>query len=83
MDEAVVEEEVAEQVAVAERGSAGQVEVANGQQHEPDEVVVPTLWQWLGEGLESGFPASCSYLKVLQGSHSSLISCSWEKLCPQ
>jgi len=69
VDEDVVEEEeVAEQVAVAERGSAGQVEVANGQQHEPDEVVEPTLWQWL---------------KVLQGSHSSLISCSWEKLWPQ
>ena len=49
VDEGVVEEEVAEQVAVAERGSAGQVEVANGQQHEPDEVVVPTLWQWLGK----------------------------------
>ena len=46
-----------EQVAVAERGSAEQVEVANGQQHEPDEVVVPTLWQWLGEkvGLEEDF----------------------------
>ena len=83
VDEAVVEE--AEQVAVAERGSAEQVEVGNGQQHEPDEVVVPTLWQWLGEkvGLARGFPASCSYLKVLQGSHSSLISCSWEKLWPQ
>ena len=40
-------EEVAEHVPVAERGSAEQVEVANGQQHEPDEVVVPTLWQWL------------------------------------
>ena len=52
VDEAV-EEEVAEQVAVAERGSAGQVEVANGQQHEPDEVVVPTLWQWLRK--EGGF----------------------------
>ena len=47
MDEAVVEE--AEQVAVAERGSVEQVELANGQQHEPDEVVVPTLWQWLSE----------------------------------
>ena len=83
VDEDVVEE--AEQVAVAERGSAEQVEVANGQQHEPDEVVVPTLWQWLsGEsGLARGFPVSCSYLKVLQGSHSSLISCSWEKLWPQ
>ena len=46
-DEAVVVEEVAEHVPVAERGSAEQVEVANGQQHEPDEVVVPTLWQWL------------------------------------
>ena len=45
-DEAVVEE-VGEHVPVAERGSAEQVEVANGQQHEPDEVVVPTLWQWL------------------------------------
>ena len=42
VDEGVV---VAEHVAVAERGSAGQVEVAKGQQHEPDEVVVPTLWQ--------------------------------------
>ena len=52
-DEAVVEE-VGEHVPVAERGSAEQVEVANGQQHEPDEVVVPTLWQWLSEdaGLE-------------------------------
>ena len=46
-DEAVVVEEVAEHVPVAERGSAEQVELANGQQHEPDEVVVPTLWQWL------------------------------------
>ena len=55
VDEGVV---VAEHVAVAERGSAGQVEVANGQQHEPDEVVVPTLWQWLRneEGFERGFP---------------------------
>ena len=51
-DEAVVEE-VAEHVPVAERGSAEQVEVANGQQHEPDEVVVPTLWQWLRK--EGGF----------------------------
>ena len=48
-DEAVVVEEVAEHVPVAERGSAKQVEVANGQQQEPDEVVVPTLWQWLRE----------------------------------
>ena len=55
VDEAVVEEEVAEQVAVAERGSAGQVEVANGQQHEPDEVVVPTLWQWLSKVYKEGF----------------------------
>ena len=46
---AVVVEEVAEHVPVAERGSAEQVELANGQQHEPDEVVVPTLWQWLGK----------------------------------
>ena len=46
-DEAVVVEEVAEHVPVAERGSAKQVEVAYGQQQEPDEVVVPTLWQWL------------------------------------
>ena len=36
---------VDEHVAVAERGSAEQVELANGQQHDPDEVVVPTLWQ--------------------------------------
>ena len=34
-DEAVVVEEVAEHVPVAERGSAEQVEVANGQQQEP------------------------------------------------
>ena len=47
VDEEVVE--VAEHVPVAERGSAEQVELANGQQQEPDEVVVPTLWQWLGK----------------------------------
>ena len=46
-DEAVVVVEVAEHVPLAERGSAEQVELANGQQQEPDEVVVPTLWQWL------------------------------------
>ena len=56
VDEDVVEEEeVAEQVAVAERGSAGQVEVANGQQHEPDEVVEPTLWQWLRKVYKEDF----------------------------
>ena len=48
-EEAVVVEEVAEHVPLAERGSAKQVELANGQQQEPDEVVVPTLWQWLRE----------------------------------
>ena len=41
--------EVVEHVAVADRGLAEQVELAKGQQHDPDEVVVPTLWQWLGK----------------------------------
>ena len=44
---------VGEHVALADSGSAEQVELANGQQHEPDEVVVPTLWQWLRK--EGGF----------------------------
>ena len=39
--------EVEEQVEEADKGAAGQVELENGQQQEPDDDVVPTLWQWL------------------------------------
>jgi len=63
-----LDEEVEEQVEEEDKGAEGHVELENGQQQEPDDDVVPTLWQWL---------------KMLQGSHSSLISCSWEKLWPQ
>ena len=42
-----VDEEVEEQVEEEDKGAVGQVELENGQQQEPDDDVVPTLWQWL------------------------------------
>ena len=40
-----VEVEVEEQVEEEDKGAEGQVELENGQQQEPDDDVVPTLWQ--------------------------------------
>ena len=40
-----VEVEVEEQVEEEDKGAVGQVELENGQQQEPDDDVVPTLWQ--------------------------------------
>ena len=40
-----VEEELEEQVEEEDKGAEGQVELENGQQQEPDDDVVPTLWQ--------------------------------------
>lgn len=40
-----VEEELEEQVEEEDKGLEGQVELENGQQQEPDDDVVPTLWQ--------------------------------------
>ena len=34
-----------EQVEEEDKGAEGQVELENGQQQEPDDDVVPTLWQ--------------------------------------
>jgi len=61
-------EEVLVQEEAGERGAAEQEEEAKGQQQEPEEVVEPMLWQWL---------------KVLQGSHSSLMASSRPELEPQ
>ena len=43
--EVEVDEELAEQVEEEDKGAEGQVELENGQQQEPDDDVVPTLWQ--------------------------------------
>ena len=40
-----VDEELEEQVEEEDKGAEGQVELENGQQQEPDDDVVPTLWQ--------------------------------------
>ena len=40
-----VDEEMEEQVEEEDKGVAGHVELENGQQQEPDDDVVPTLWQ--------------------------------------
>ena len=40
-----VDEELEEQVEEEDKGAVGQVELENGQQQEPDDDVVPTLWQ--------------------------------------
>ena len=40
-----VEVEGDEQVEEEDKGAEGQVELENGQQQEPDDDVVPTLWQ--------------------------------------
>ena len=40
-----VDEEVEEHVEDKDKGAVGQVELENGQQQEPDDDVVPTLWQ--------------------------------------
>ena len=45
--EVVRQVEVEEQVEEEDKGAEGQVELENGQQQEPDDDVVPTLWQWL------------------------------------
>ena len=43
--EVVRQVEVEEQVEEEDKGAEGQVELENGQQQEPDDDVVPTLWQ--------------------------------------
>ena len=40
-----VDVEVEEHVEEEDKGAEGQVELENGQQQEPDDDVVPTLWQ--------------------------------------
>ena len=43
--EVVRQVEVEEHVEEEDKGAEGQVELENGQQQEPDDDVVPTLWQ--------------------------------------